>query len=107
MNGEKTDDLIRIIWSKGKDGLPAFMKALKRSEHRGHKELYDTLLRDLRETNSAMYDAVLQFVGDSISNGGDPSGNPTGRQDETSSNSSSDVDETDLGRLTRQGRLAL
>jgi len=80
------------------------MKALKGSEHRGHKELYDVLLKDVRETNSAMYDAVLQFVGDSVSNGGDLS---CGMQDETSSDSSSDVDEIDLGRLTQQGRLAI
>ena len=68
INNEKTDDLIRIIPSKGKNGLPAFMKALKRSEHGGHKELYDILLKDLRERSSATYDAVLWYVGDSREN---------------------------------------
>ena len=101
INNEKTNDLIRIIWSKGKDGLPAFMKALKGSEHKGHKELYDILLKDLKETSPAMYDAVLQFVGDRISNA---SANE-GMQDETSSDSSSV--EIDLGQYVQHGRWAI
>ena len=52
----RVTSLINIISSKGDEAIPAFLRALHKSEHRGHKELHDILKKEL-EPNDAVADS--------------------------------------------------
>ena len=53
----RAHSLINIISCKGEEAIPAFMRALQKSEHRGHKELYDMLKQERGPATSSLEDS--------------------------------------------------